>query len=82
MIQPVKLNEGVCPKGVLSERGFVPGVFVLGGFVLEGFCPTPTYSTQFYNTKHLRISNPSWGNNWYFLLQFYAFLNFFHITGS
>ena len=26
--------EGFCPRGVLSQRGFV-----LGGFVLEGFCP-------------------------------------------
>ena len=35
--------RGVCPKGVLSQRGlsqrgFVLGGLVLGGFVLEGFC--------------------------------------------
>ena len=36
--------EGFCPRGVLSQMGFVLGGFVLGGFVLggfvlEGFCP-------------------------------------------
>ena len=34
---------GVCPRGVLSQRGFVLGGFVLGGFVLEGFCPYTVY---------------------------------------
>ena len=40
MIQPVKLNErGFCPKGVLSQRGFVREGFSPRGFCPRGFCP-------------------------------------------